>query len=484
MSRSEPAPAAAVPGYAPGLDHAAVRSIILGIMLAIFLAALDQTIVATALPTIGRDLGDTAHLPWVVTAYLLTSTAVTPLYGKLSDINGRRSTMLLSITTFVVGSIACALAPTMLILILARGLQGLGGGGLISLAQTIIADIVSPKDRSRYQAYIASAFATSSVVGPVLGGLIADHLHWSLIFWINLPLGLAAFWMTHRKLRLLPRHEKPHRLDVLGAVLLVAATSCFLLGLNWGGSRYPWSSAPIIGLFATAAVLTGLFIARLTTAKEPLLPLAILRNQVVACATIAACLVMGTFIGLSIYVPVYLQLVLGLSPSRTGLALIPLVAGVMAGATSSGRLMAGLRHYKRIPIVGLTVAILSLAALALSPAGLPMVAILILLGLTGLGMGSLLPVTTVSLQNAVALHHMGTATATMNFFRSLGSAIAVAIMGAILSNHAGGTAGDPALTFRTIFFTAAAGLLIGMAALVVMQERPLRTSVHRPDLEA
>src|SRR5689334_8447876 len=205
---------AGAPYTAQPLSMSDIRWINAGIMLAMFLAALDQTIVATALPTIGRELGDLEHLPWVVTAYLLTATAVTPLYGKLSDIHGRRLTMLVSITIFVIGSVACALAPSMLVLVLARGLQGLGGGGLISLAQTIIADVVAPKERARYQGYIASVFATSSVGGPVLGGVIADHLHWSAIFWLNVPLGALAYWMTSSTLKRLPRHERPRRLDL------------------------------------------------------------------------------------------------------------------------------------------------------------------------------------------------------------------------------------------------------------------------------
>ena len=259
----------------PALDHAAIRSIVLGILLAMLLAALDQTIVATALPTIGRELHDLDNLPWVVTAYLLTSTAVTPLYGKLADIHGRRITLLIGIATFVVGSIACALAPTMLTLILARALQGLGGGGLISLAQTIIGDVIAPKERGRYQAYIASVFVSSSVAGPALGGFLAEHLHWSMIFWINLPLGLLAFWMTNRVLRQLPRHERPHQLDLLGAALMVVATVLLLLALSFGGTRLPWGSGPILALLAGSAVVWALFVLRLATAVEPLLPLSV-----------------------------------------------------------------------------------------------------------------------------------------------------------------------------------------------------------------
>src|SRR3954471_11507135 len=245
------------------LSHAEVRSIIGGInrapprsppppphLAAMLLAALDQTIVATALPTIGRELGDFEHMPWVVTAYLLAATAVTPLYGKFSDTHGRRITLLIGIVAFVLGSIACALAPTMLVLILARLLQGLGGGGLISLAQTIIADIVAPKERGRYQVYIASVFVASSLLGPVLGGLFAEHLHWSVIFWINLPLGALAFFMTNAALKRLPRHDRTHRSDLLGAALLMSATVTLHLALNWGGVRYHWLSLEILGLVA------------------------------------------------------------------------------------------------------------------------------------------------------------------------------------------------------------------------------------------
>ena len=216
-------------GDSEPLDHVAVRNIVLGILLAMFLGALDQTIVATALATIGRDLADVDNLSWVVTAYLVTATAVTPLYGKLSDIHGRRAMLLVAISVFAIGSVASALAPTMMVLIVARAVQGLGGGGLLSLAQTIIADVVSPRERGRYQGYIGVVFASSSIGGPVLGGFFAEHLHWSLIFWINLPLGLIALLMTNNALKRLPRHERRHRLDFAGAALMIAATVAFCL---------------------------------------------------------------------------------------------------------------------------------------------------------------------------------------------------------------------------------------------------------------
>ena len=469
------------------LDHATIRSIVIGIMLAMFLAALDQTIVATAMPTIGRELHDLEHLPWVASAYLLSATAVTPLYGKLSDIHGRRSILLLGIGIFIVGSIACALASSMLVLILARGLQGLGGGGLISLAQTIIADVVAPRERARYQGWIASVFVTSSVAGPVLGGFFAEHLHWSMIFWINLPLGLFAFWMTSSALRHLPRHERPHRLDLIGALLIVFASVSLMLALTWGGTRYPWSSAPIVLLVMGAAVASVLFVARLLTAAEPLLPLAILLNPVVSRGTAAACFIMGTFIGLSIYLPAYLELVLGLTASGTGLALIPFMGGVVTGATLAGRLMGHLRRYKRPPIVGLALATTGLLLLTWRPTGLSLLTVELIFVVVGVGMGTVLPVTTVAIQNAVELHQLGTATGTMNFFRSLGGAVAVAVFGAIvlggivapganpenLAAIRGG--GDLAGAFHRLFLAATVGVALGLASFLAMAERPLRS---------
>ena len=467
----------------PPLDHAAIRSIIIGILLAMLLAALDQTIVATAMPTIGRDLGDVVHLSWIVTAYLLTSTAVTPLYGKLSDIHGRRKTMMVAIVMFMAGSFACALSRSMTTLILARGLQGLGGGGLISLAQTIIADVVSPKERARYQGYIASVFVASSIAGPVLGGFFAEHLHWSMIFWINLPLGLLAFRMTDRELRRLPRHEKPHRLDILGAALMVLATIALLLALTWGGAVYPWLSVPIVVLLVLSIGFWILFALRLMSAAEPLLPLSVLLNPVVSRGTIAACFTMGTFIGLTIYVPIYLEVALGFSASSTGLALIPLMVGVIIGATGAGRSMGFLKHYKRPPQIGLAVACAGVLTLAMLPAGLPLLVVETLLSVIGIGVGTVLPVTTVSVQNAVPLHQLGTATGSMNFFRSLGGAIVVAGFGAIvLGGHAGLTLnalsqGSPGLvgTFRWVFAAAGIGLALGLCALLTMEERPLRS---------
>ncbi len=481
-----------IPGKQASLGKPEILSIIIGLMVAMLLAALDQTIVATALPTIGLELGDLQNLPWIVTAYLLTSTAVTPLYGKLSDIYGRRIMLLAAIIIFSLGSIACALAPSLFWLIVARGLQGMGGGGLISLAQTIIGDLVSPKERAQYQVYIASVFVTSSLAGPVLGGFFAEHLHWTLIFWINLPLGLMAFLMTNQKLKLLPRHERPHKLDLLGAALMIAATTSFLLALSWGGAHFAWSSMEILSLLGMSALLWCLFGLRLRVAAEPLIPLSILKNQVVLTGTLAACFGMGTFIGLSIFMPIYLEGVIGLNASQSGLGLIPQMVGTVIGATISGRMMIRVRHYKKIPVFGLTFGLVATLILAAYAQDLPLWVIEIILGSIGLGLGTVLPVTTVSIQNAVAFHELGTATASMNFFRSLGGAIIVAIFGAIVLGggmiHPGedlrklspATIAGLSLSFRMVFGVAALGLALALLSVSIMEERPLKGRRENP----
>ena len=473
----------------PPLAHAEIRTIVLGILLAMFLGALDQTIIATALPTIGRELSDVENLSWVVTAYLLTATAATPLYGKLSDIHGRRAMLLVAIAIFVLASVLCAVAPNMTVLIVGRALQGLGGGGLLSLAQVIVGDVVLPLERGRYQGYISVVFAAASIGGPVIGGFFAQHLHWSLIFWINLPIGLIAFLITDRVLKRLPRCERPHRLDVAGATLMMAATVLLLLALTWGGTRFPWASARIVALFAASALLWALFAIRLLTAREPFLPLALLTNPVVGFGTASVACVFGTMIGLSIFVPIYFQVVLGLSASASGLALIPLMGGTVIGSTASGQAMSRLAHYKRAPFAGLAAALAALVLLAAAPDRLSVAAVCTALGVIGLGMGSLFPVTTVAVQNAVLPYQLGTATGAMNFFRQLAGAVIVAAFGAIVLGGAGAPGltvetlaaqasglaqSDLAHVFRWLFGAAAACLGLGLVLLGIMEERPLR----------
>ena len=478
------------------LSHPEVLQIIAGVIVAMILAALDQTIVVTALPTIGRSLGSPEYLPWVVTAYLLSSTSVTPLYGKVSDIVGRRKTLLAAIFIFVLGSIACALSPNLLILIIARAVQGLGGGGLISLAQTIIADIVSPKERSRYQVYISGVYMLASISGPLLGGAMAQHLHWSLIFWINVPLGLVALVMTNRLLKKLPRHEKPHRLDFLGAGLMAFASVALMLALSWGGIHYPWFSPQVLGLLAASVLLWAGFIWRLRTAPEPFIPSEILKNRVVFMGTATAMLIMGTYIGITAYLPIYMELNFGLSASQSGLSLIPFMSGTVVGAIIAGRFMAYSAHYKRPAYVGLIFSVLGLGLIAFFRNNLGIVIVEVLMAGLSIGLGTVFPITTVAIQNAVNPHQMGTATGVMGFFRALGGALIVALFGAVLFSQlpdlaaleeAGGKVASFAsnseihLAFRPLFALAAIILAGALVAFHQMPQKALRSSVRVAD---
>jgi EmrB/QacA subfamily drug resistance transporter len=473
------------------LEPVAIRQIMLGVMLAMLLGAMDQTIVAPALPTIGREFGDLERLPWVVTAYLLSATAVTPLYGKLSDIHGRRAMLLVSVSIFLLGSILCALSTSLPALIGSRFVQGLGGGGLIALPQTIVGDMVSPRDRPRYQAYLAAVFMTSSIVGPVVGGLFAEHLHWSLIFWINLPLGALALAMMWNQLRRLPQNHRPHRLDVIGAVLMIVASTALLLALSWGGQAYPWSSVEIIGLLLGSVAAFGLFTIRLLTAEEPFIPLSVLLNPVVAAGVAASFFAVGAMVGLSIYVPIYFEAVRGLSASNSGLFLMALMSGTVVGAIISGKYMGMSPHYKRAPMVGLAVSFLASAALAFWGNSVNLFGFEVLLALVGIGLGTQFPVTTVGVQNAVLAHELGTATANLNFFRSLGSAVLVAAYGAIFLGAlgAGGTqigdldalaaeavrnGKDLGAVFEVVFAAASITLAIAYIGLIFMKELPLK----------
>jgi EmrB/QacA subfamily drug resistance transporter len=475
------------------LSRREVVAIIGGLALAMFLGALNQTIVATALPTIGRAFDDFENLSWVVIAYLLTSTVVAPLYGKLSDIYGRRGMMLVALGVFMAGSAASAAAPSMLMLILGRGLQGIGGGGIVPLTQSIIADAVPPRERGYYQAYTGSVWIIAGAAGPVLGGVIAEHLHWSMIFWLNVPLGLAAALLSHRQLKLVPVHERSHKIDITGAALMMVSAIALLLALTWGGARYPWLSGQIISLFIAAVVLTAIFIWWVLRVPEPFLPLAVLNNPVMRAGCLTTACTQGVAIGLTIFVPLYYELVHGLSASNSGLALIPIVMMTTPGSFLSGRAMLYLDHYKWVPILMLSITTVAVGLLVLYPL-MPVWAVALIMGMVGIGTGSSFPTVTVSIQNAVAHQQIGIAMGTMNFFRALASSFIVAVMGAIMLAHLGATpqrgastetvtatvnaaAGNLAITFSHIFAVAVLFLVVGIVALIAMEERPLRTTV-------
>lgn len=471
------------------LTKAEVRNVFFGLMLGMFLSAVNQTIVATALPTIGRDLGNVESLSWVIISYLLSSTVVSPLYGKLSDIYGRRSTMLVALGVFIAGSVVSAVARDMSILIAGRTLQGIGGGGIVPLTQTTIADMVTPRERGRYQAYVGTSWIAAGVAGPALGGILAEHLHWSLIFWINVPLGLAAALLSFHAMRRLPRHDQRHQIDLVGAALMIVAATLLLIALTSGGTRFPWTSPMILGLVATSLALALAFVWWLKQAPEPFLPLDVMQNPVMRAGTAATSCAMGAVLGLTVYMPLYFQVTDRLSASEAGFALIPIVVMTTPGSMLSGRSMMYLRRYKVSAIMGGIVAISSVSALVVWPA-MPLAAVVAALTFIGFGVGTIYPIATVSIQNAVARHRVGTATGAMNFFRALASTLAVAIMGSILLSGLGALpergggverlvtvasqAGiDMAAVFRWVFVAADIFLVLALIGILLMEERPL-----------
>jgi MFS family permease len=366
--------------------------------------------------------------------------------------------------------------------------QGLGGGGLVALAQTVIADVVPPRERSRYVVYISSVWAASSVAGPILGGFFAQHLSWSLIFWINLPIGVLAFFMTHTRLKGLPQIRRDHRLDIFGAALITSATVALMLVLTLGGARLAWTSPIILALGLMAALLTAILLVHLRRTPEGLIPLDIFRNEVVGTATASIFFSMFAFIGSTVYLPIYLEFVIGEDSTVAGAGLIGLVGGSVIGAAVAGRVMPHIVHYKRVTVVGLCFAIGALAGLSFFASRLsfwPAEALVLLLGL---GVGPLFPTATVCVQNAVDRRDLGVATATLAFLRTFGSALGVALMGAVLIGFGivtdsglpqTGVVSDPEVTkqagfaFALMFALQGLALAISLACFLMMEERPL-----------
>lgn len=462
------------------LSHAESRIVIWGMLLPVFMASLDQTILASALPTIGRDLGDVHSLPWLVTAYLIASTAVTPLYGKLSDIHGRRLTVLIALSAYMLGSIVCLAAPNMLVLICGRVLHGLGGGGMASMGMVVLGDLTSPRDRGKYYAYFSATYTTAGACGPALGGFIAENLHWKMIFALNMMMGVVALGLTFKLLRRLPRYERYHRIDVLGAALIMAASISFMLALTLGGVRYPWTSPPILALAAIALAVGAAFVARLLTAPEPLIPLSILRDPIARCASMMNSFGWGSIVGLNIFLPMYLQTVIGLTPTNAGLSLMILMVTVNASAGVAGQCYGRMTHYKLIPLVGIVIAIASITTLGIAVDRLTPLTFEILLALIGIGFGPIPPLSSIALQNTVATHQFGTAVGTMNFSRTLYSTILIAVFGAIVlvgvpaGAAPGALAAGAAEGFRRVFFAAAASFAVALLGLVALEERPLK----------
>ena len=412
------------------LTHRQILLVFSGLMLGMFLAALDQTIVATALPTIVNDLHGLNHISWVVTAYLLTSTVSTPLYGKLSDQLGRKGIFQFAIVVFLVGSVLSGLSQNMGELIAFRGIQGLGAGGLMAMAFTIIADVVSPRERGRYQGYFGATFALASIAGPLLGGVFTEQLSWRWIFYINVPIGIVALVVTSVVLKL-PFRRQAHDIDYFGAVLLIFGISATLLVTVWGGTQYAWSSPVILSLSVVAAVLIAVFIVWEHHASEPILPPSLFHIGVFRVTASVSFLLAMVMFGAIIYLPLYLQLVDGVSPTISGLLLVPLMLGLLATSIASGQVVSRTGRYKVFPIVGSLLMVLGmylLSNLGLHTSHLVMSGYVIVLGA---GMGMTMQIMVLATQNAVEGRLIGTATAAVTFFRSLGGAFGTSLFGAI-----------------------------------------------------
>ena len=334
---------------AKALTHRETMLIVLGVLLPVFMGSLDGTILASALPSIGRELGEVHNLPWLITAYLIANTSVTTLYGKISDIHGRRTTLIISISMYMLGSLVCALAPNMFVLILGRVLHGLGGGGLTSTGMVVLGDIAAPKDRGKYYGYFSATYTTAGACGPAFGGFLAEYLHWKAIFWINIPMGLIALFLVLTLLKRLPRHEQSHKLDFLGASLIMSASVAFMLALSMGGVRYPWTSPPILALFGLAFVIGAGFVWRLLAAPEPLIPLAFFSSPITRLSIAANAFGWGAIVGLHIFLPIYLQNIVGMSPFVAGLSVITLAIALNVSAGVTGTILPRLTHYKVIP---------------------------------------------------------------------------------------------------------------------------------------
>lgn len=416
------------------MTHRQILVVLTGLMLGLFLAALDQTIVATALPTIVGEFGGLDHLSWVVTAYLLASTVTSPLYGKISDLYGRKVVFQTAIGLFLAGSILCGLSQNMAQLISFRAIQGLGAGGLIVMALTIVGDVVSPRERGRYQGYFGAVFGLASIAGPLLGGWFVDNLTWRWVFYINLPLGLVALFVTATVLNI-PFHRQDHRIDFAGAGLLVGGVSALLLVTVWGGREYEWGSPLIVGLAVVGLVLVGLFLWWETRTAEPILPLRLFRDRTFALTSGAGFVVGLAMFGGIIFLPLFLQIVVGASATNSGLLLLPMMVGIIGMSVISGRLISRTGRYKIFPVVGTLLATLALFLLSTMGIGttLPVASVYMLI--LGAGLGLVMQVLVLAVQNSVQPRDLGVATSASTFFRSLGGSFGTALFGAIFTSQ-------------------------------------------------
>ncbi len=485
-----------------------LRLIFAALMLVLLLASLDQTIVSTALPTIVGDLGGLQHLSWVVTAYLLSATVAGPLYGKLGDLYGRKPVLQAAIVIFLAGSALCGLSQSMVELIAFRALQGLGAGGLIVVTLAVVGDIIAPSERGKYQGYFGAVFGVSTIVGPLIGGFFVDNLSWRWIFYVNLPVGAAALLMIAAAFHARTERRR-HAMDYLGAAVLGGLLSSIVLFTSLGGTTWAWGSAQIVGLIALSIALLPLFVWIESRAAEPILPLSLFRNHTFSVTSAIGFIVGFALFGAVTYLPLYLQVTKGSSPTKSGLQLTPLMAGVLVTSIVSGQLISRLGRYKVFPILGTAVVAIGMGLLSQLGASTPTVVAALDAMVVGLGLGMVMQVLVLAVQNAVPPGVMGVATSGSTTFRQVGGLVGVALFGTIFANRVrvelahrlphgaripntinpAGIKHLPladkhafveafAAALHPVFVTAAGISLVAFALTWLLREVPLRTKTH------